>query len=236
MSSQLPLTWPVPAHYRLDQFDHRGNEALLGLLERMAGPDTEPGDLAPILITGASGAGKTHLLVATAGAAREHGHPAGYLALSRWAAFDGDALSALAGQYLLAVDEIEKIAGNRDAEVALFDLYNRCRDNGCRLLLASREGPARLPLILPDLGSRLAAATQVPLQALAEPARRELVVARARARGFELEPPVVDFLFRHHRRDLPALLSLVEQLDRESLARKRRVTVPLVRAVLDQLG
>ncbi|MCK9488211.1 MAG: DnaA regulatory inactivator Hda [Xanthomonadales bacterium] len=235
MSAQLPLSWPAPAHYRLDHFDGQGNQALLALLGRMAGPATDDVESAPLLIVGGSGSGKTHLLVATATAARDHGQHAGYLALSRWAAFDGDALAALASQQLLAVDEVEQIAGVREAEVALFDLYNRCLDSGCRLLLASREVPARLPLVLPDLGSRLAAATLMPLQPLPESARRELVGVRARARGFELEPAVIDFLFRHYRRDLPALLALIERLDRESLARKRRVTVPLVRAVLEQM-
>lgn len=232
MSTQLPLSWPAPAHYRLDQFDRRGNEALPTLLQALADPAAAVADPAPVLLVGASGSGKTHLLVATVDAARRHGQRAAYLALSRWAAFDGDALAALAAQQLLAVDEVDAIAGNREAEIALFDLYNRCRDSGCRLLLASRQGPAALGLALPDLGSRLAAATQVPLQPLPEPARRELVAAHARARGFELEPPVIDFLFRHYRRDLPALLALIERLDRESLARKRRVTVPLVRTVL----
>ncbi len=229
MTPQLPLTLPAPPHFRLEQFDIRGNEQGLALLTRhVAGNAAE----APLLLFGASGVGKTHLLVAGTIRAREQGRHAGYLALSRWSDFTADALDALAAHDYLAIDEIERIAGRRDAEIALFDLHNRCRDGGCQLLLAAREPLARLPLVLPDLASRLSAASAVALNPLSETARRGLLRERARARGFELEPAVIEFLFRRYPRDLPGLMALVERLDRESLAQQRRVTVPLVRAVL----
>lgn len=229
MSPQLPLTLPVPPHFRLDQFDPRGNEQALALLSGHLDGD---GEQAPLLLFGASGVGKTHLLVAATVRVRELGRWAGYLALSRWSDFTGDALDALAAHDYLAIDEIERIAGHRDAEIALFDLYNRCRDRGCTLLLAAREPLSRLPLVLPDLASRLSAASAVALNLLSETARRDLLRERARARGFDLEPAVIEFLFRRYPRDLPGLMALVERLDRESLAQQRRVTVPLVRSVL----
>ena len=61
-----------------------------------------------------------------------------------------------------------------------------------------------------------AAGSGVQVQPL--PSQRRELVAPARARG-RAGPPVIDFLFRHYRRDLPALLAVIEQLDRESLAR-----------------
>lgn len=230
MTAQLPLAWPAPAHFRFDQFDATGNEAVL--ISMRASVDSA--EVPPTrLLTGAVGVGKTHLLVAMATHARERGLNAAYLALSRWSDFDADALDALASVDLLAVDEVERIAGGRAAEIALFDLYNRCRDRNVRLLLAAREPPVRLALTLPDLVSRLSAATLLPLRPLDEPQRRALVQRRAHARGFELDASVIEFLFRRYRRDLPALMALIDRLDRESLAQQRRVTVPLVRAVID---
>lgn len=233
MSPQLPLPWPAPAHFRFDAYDPQGNETTVALLHACAQAD---GETTPILLVGTSGVGKTHLLVATTTLAREQGQSAAYLALSRWSDFDSDALDALASQDLLAIDEVESVAGGRMAEIALFDLYNRCRDRGSRLLLAAREAPVRLPVLLPDLLSRLSAANLSTLEPLPEPARRDLVRQRALARGFELDDTVIEFLFRRYRRDLPALMALVERLDRESLVQQRRVTLPLVRAVLDAPG
>ena len=235
MSPQLPLNWPTPAHARFEEFDSEGNEsvvaALQSLLDSLA---LQAFDGAPLLVVGPEGAGKTHLAIATASAARAAGVGTAYLALSRWSDFDVDALVALSSQDLVVIDEIEHCAGRREAEVAVFDLFNRCRDEGRALLLLSRQPPAQLPLQLPDLRSRLNAATLHALNPLPEDARRRLVQRRARARGFDLDDTVLDFLFRRHRRDLPALLDLVDRIDRESLARQRRVTVPLVRAVLEE--
>ncbi|MDZ3822377.1 MAG: DnaA regulatory inactivator Hda [Pseudoxanthomonas sp.] len=233
MSRQLPLAWPAPPFARLDQFDATGNETLPPLLQDLL---SAPRGAVPILLTGPAGAGKTHLLAGCGETGRARGLACAYVALSRWASFDGDALDALSGHDLLLVDEVERTAGIRAQELALFDLYNRLRDRGGRLLMASRDPPSRLPLVLPDLRSRLEAASLVPVQPLPEPARRRLIAGRARERGFELDDAVLDFVFRHHRRDLPALLALVDRLDRESLVRQRRVTVPLVRAVLADAG
>lgn len=228
--AQLPLSWPTPAHFRFDQFEAGDGQGIVALLERRArGFD----GTTPMLLVAPGGAGKTHLLVASATSAREAGRNAGYLALSRWADFDGDALSALAAVDLLAVDEVEAVAGRREREIALFDLFNRCIDAGTQLVLASRESPQILPIALPDLRSRLAAATLAPLPALGDDGRRKLLRSHARARGFELEDVVIDYLLKRYRRDLPALIALIERLDRESLARQRRVTIPLVRSVLD---
>lgn len=229
MSRQLPLAWPAPPVARLAQFDATGNETVPALLRGLL---EAPRGAPPLLLAGPGGVGKTHLLAGCGAAGRSLGLGCAYVALSRWAAFDGDALHALAGHDLLLIDEIERVAGTRSHELSLFDLYNRARDAGARLLMAAREPPARLPLVLPDLRSRLEAATLVAVQPLPEAARRRLLAARARARGFELDEAVLDYVFRHHRRDLPTLLDLVDRLDRESLARQRRVTVPLVRDVL----
>lgn len=233
MSAQLPLQWPTPAHARFEDFDAEGNETVLAALRVLPVHDA---DTAPVLLVGPEGSGKTHLAIATATQARSAGLAAAYVALSRWSDFDVDALTALSSHDLVVVDEVERCAGRHEAEVAVFDLYNRCRDQGRTLLMASRDAPLHLPLRLPDLLSRLNSASLHVLKPLPETARRRLVQQRARARGFELDEAVIDFLFRRYRRDLPALLDLVERIDRESLARQRRVTVPLVKAVLDSVA
>jgi DnaA-homolog protein len=44
---------------------------------------------------------------------------------------------------LLAIDDVQAIAGKADWEVALFDLFNRARAQGCALLIAGT--PPRTP-------------------------------------------------------------------------------------------
>src|SRR5207245_11486272 len=58
---------------------------------------------------------------------------------------------ALGGSELLALDDVDAIAGDRDAEHALFDLYNRCFVEKSTMLFADTRPPAQLGMVLPDL-------------------------------------------------------------------------------------
>ena len=55
---------------------------------------------------------------------------------------------------------------------------------------------------------------------------------RAYARGIVLDDAALDWLFARTERDLASLTALLDRLDRESLAAKRRVTVPFLRKLL----
>src|SRR5690606_10235604 len=112
---------------------------------------------------------------------------------------------------LLALDNVDAIAGNRAAEHALFDLYNRCRAEGTRLLFAAQDTPTSLGLTLPDLVSRLASSTQWTLRPLDEAGRRTVLRERAAQRGIALDEDVMDWLFNRHSRDLVTLTSLLER-------------------------
>ena len=49
---------------------------------------------------------------------------------------------------------------------------------------------------------------------------------------FRVDRDVIDYLPRRHARDLPALIRMLEAIDRYSLETKRSVTVPLLRELL----
>ena len=142
------------------------------------------------------------------------------------------ALHGVAGSELLALDDLGAIAGNREAEHALFDLYNRARAEGSALLFAADTTPTQLGIVLPDLRSRLGACTQFALQPLDDDERREVLKAQAASRGIELDDSVLDWLFARYARDLGALLDLLDKLDVASLAAQRRITVPFLRGFL----
>lgn len=128
---------------------------------------------------------------------------------------------------------MQSVAGDRAAEVALFDLHNRMRDAGGTLLYSADAPPLQLALELPDLRSRFSQCTQFALVAPGEESRRAILRERAHVRGLELDDSVLDWLFRRVGRDLVSLTALLDRLDRESLAAQRRITVPFLREVLD---
>ncbi|HEX5121768.1 MAG TPA: DnaA regulatory inactivator Hda [Rhodanobacteraceae bacterium] len=226
MSAQLPLTLPWPAHQRFEAFEPGDNGVAVDLLRRAATESAQ----AALYLSGPTGSGRTHLLIATCAAANAAGRSAQYLALRANA---DAAIRAFGGSALLAIDDIDAIAGNDAAEHALFDLYNRCRAEGASLVFAAGAPPAQVGIALPDLVSRLGACTQVSLKPLGETQRRELLRARAATRGIELDEPVLDWLFAREKRDLGSLLGVLDRVDAASLAAQRRVTVPFLRKLLD---
>lgn len=233
---QLPLALRYPADQRFETFTGAPPGALAQLQALATG---EAGDR--IYLAGAPGTGKTHLALATCAAADAVGQRAAYLPLRAAAGRLAEALDALAdarhagGPALLALDGLDAIAGTREDEVALFAFHDRARNAGLRVLYVASVGPDRLPLDLPDLRSRLSQCARIMLAPLDDAGRRQVLLDRARRRGLALEPAAVDWLLVRTGRDLAGLAALLERLDRASLAAQRRITVPFLRQVLDEV-
>lgn len=224
---QLPLALRTGPDQRFDAYV----AAPAGALEQLQA--TAAGDADDWLyLVGAAGTGKTHLLLATCAAADAAGRRAAYLPLQAAVGRLRDALVALEGNALIALDGLEHIAGDRDDEVALFDAHNRLRAAGTTLLYAAVDAPDALAIGLPDLRSRLSQCARLVLPPLDEAGRREVLRRRAERRGLVIEDAALDWLLRRVGRDLGGLTALLDRLDRASLAAKRRVTVPFLRALL----
>ena len=131
-----------------------------------------------------------------------------------------------------ALDDLDALAGNRDDEIALFDLHNRVRDAGVALAYAARALPGALPLQLPDLRSRLAHCTLLALRALDDAGRAQVLRQRAASRGLQFDEAAPEWLLTRCSRDLSDLAALFERLDHAALAAQRRLTVPFLRQVL----
>jgi DnaA family protein len=230
-SLQLPLAIRWPAQQGFEDYRAGDNGAAVHLL-RAASQYAEAGW---VFLSGPPASGKTHLLIAACATASEQGRRAQYISLSQVP--QGNALAgairALGGSDLLAIDDLDTIAGEADAEHALFDLYNRCKVDKSTLLFAAKQPAAQMSLRLPDLISRLSACAQAALKPLDEEGRREVLVQRATARGLTLDAAVLDWLFVHHARDLRSLSDLFERIDKAALAAQRRVTVPFLRGLLE---
>jgi DnaA-homolog protein len=183
-------------------------------------------------LTGTAGAGKSHLLQAACAFAVRGGLTAAYLPLRQLLPLGPEALSGWQQAHLTAIDEIESVAGELRWEQALFTLYRESQERGAALIGAATEPPTRLPFALPDLASRFAAATLLPLRALGEAEQREALRLRAHARGLDLPEETALYLQRRFPRDLPTLYQLLDTIDDAALQAQRRLTVPFIRAVL----
>ncbi|WEN14689.1 DnaA regulatory inactivator Hda [Rhodanobacter sp. AS-Z3] len=231
MIPQLPLALRWPRRQRFEHFHAGMNAAALAAVQTLASQVGAPW----VYLAGAAGSGKSHLLMAACHAANATGRTVQYLPLARLTD-QAAAIRGVAGSELLALDDLQAIAGNREAEHALFDLYNQARAEGTALLFTADATPTQLALGLPDLRSRLGACTQFALKTLDDAERREVLKEQAGLRGIQLDEVVLDWLFARYARDLGALLDLLDRLDQASLAAQRRITVPFLREFLREAG
>lgn len=230
LTPQLPLGFSLAPGATFDSYFIGPNALAVGLLRDMAAGRGEQ----QIHLAGAAGLGKTHLLQALCRAAGAAGQPVAYLPLAEVGRMDPAVVEGLEHLAVVAIDDVAAITGEEGWERALFNLINAARAAGTRLAFASRAAPGDLGLRLPDLASRLAWGPVVRLDPLDDDARRAALAERARVLGLELPPAVGDYLVRHDRRDLAGLLARLEELDQASLAAGRRLTIPLVRAILQR--
>lgn len=227
MSPQIPLALKFPPDQQFAAFE--GSPELRAVVESAARGDSADW----LFLAGPAGSGKSHLLLASCAEARRSGRAASYLPLAGLAGRLPEMLEGQDATGLACFDGVEAIAGRRDDEVALFHFHNAARQRGGQVLYAAAAMPAALGLALPDLASRLEQCTRLALQPPDEATRREILRHRAERRGLELDDAVLDFLFKRVGRDLGSLGALLDRLDRASLATQRRITVPLVRSVLE---
>ena len=227
---QLPLVLRYPPDPRFENFICAPDGALAQLRALAIGSNQDW-----IYLAGIAGTGKTHLALAVCAAAEQAGRTPAYFPLAAARGRLNEALESLEGREVIALDGLEAIAGQREDEVALFDFHNRARAAGVALLYTARATPATLGLVLPDLRSRLSQCGRIPLAPLDDAGRGTVLRERAIRRGLAVDEAAIDWLLTRTGRDLGGLLALLEQLDRESLAAKRRITVPFLKRVLESL-
>ena len=224
MNRQFPLDLRWPPHQRLDAFWPGANvPALQGVSDAVDGGD------AWLYLQGVSGTGKSHLLIGACRAALEAKRHARYVSLVKLPAPRAETIAAIEAEGLLAIDGVQAIACDREAERALFDLYNRAKAANARMLFAADKSPLELGVGLPDLVSRLAMCTQYVLRPLDDAGRRAMLRLLAGRMGLRLDDDVLDWWFARRPRDPASLVAMLQQIDRAALAAQRRVTIPFLR-------
>lgn len=215
--AQLPLAFPAAAgHSREHLVVTAANAAAARLVD--AWPDW-PAPAA--LLIGPAGSGKTHL---------------GAIWRERAGAtpVDPDTAEAAAAR-LSGPALVEDCDRGAIDETGLFHLLNAARAGGFSVLLTARTPPAAWRLKLPDLASRLKAATIVEI---AEPDDELLsaVIAKLFAdRQVEVEPHVVAYLVRRIERSLATAARVVDRLDAVAIARQARISRALAAEIVSAL-
>lgn len=186
-----------------------------------------------LVIWGRAGSGTTHLLQACCHAAHQQKLAIQYLPLQELASYAPKQVCEGLDQFpLVCLDGIDEICGNRSWEQAIFHLFNRLRDSGHRLLIAAHATPLALPLLLPDLQSRIAGSVVYHLHGLDDTGKAKALQMRAKGRGMDMSEEVSRYILSRAPRDTSELFALLNTLDSASLQHQRKLTIPFVKEVL----
>ncbi len=228
MTQQLPLQFELAAEQSFSSFYTANNqEAIAALTETVNGTGEQQ-----LFIWGPTGTGKTHLLQACCQLAHQQKLSAFYLPLPVAQLPKPEILEGIDTFDLVCIDNMTACAGNAEWELALFNFYNRHRDNDCRLILSADCPPNLLPINLPDLKTRMSWGLTLKLQELTDTDCIAAFTCKAKYLGLAISPQVGKFLSKHYARDLATLWDLLPKLEQATLIAKRKLTVPFLKEVL----
>ena len=224
---QLALDIGLSTRPTLDSFFPGPNEDALNHLRLW----TSGGTRAPVptYLWGDAGSGKTHLLQAVHQALSDQGLAVGWLDSHTFhpPEFSDDWTAVLMDDVHLYKAEQQHTAFN------WFVNALTPRTGAPRWVLATGQLPPADLKLRDDLRTRLGWGHVYALKVLDEAERRAVLRQAADARGLFLGDDVMSFMLNRFSRDLGSLMQLLDHLDHYALQTQRALTIPLVRAMLE---
>lgn len=226
---QIPLDFRLTQHCTFANYVVAdGHEQAVHALQQLPSRVETP---VMTYITGAAYSGKSHLLQAVCHAAMDANLATLYMPMQQALQWPLDVLAGSQAD-IICIDDVSAVAGHTDWERTLYGLVNDCQQRGASIVAADRSNIAELDVQLADLKSRLSWGGAFTLVPPAEIDAISIVKMQSAVRGLDMSEDVQGYLLKHYHRDLSALLLLLDELDHQSMVRKRRLTIPFVKSVI----
>ncbi|WP_045391339.1 DnaA ATPase domain-containing protein [Falsirhodobacter sp. alg1] len=221
MTRQLAFDLPArPALGREDLFVSPANALALAALEGWRNwPQGK------MVLSGPHGAGKTHLAHVWAAEANA--------VLVDSGALPGADITALSREPALVLEDADRLAGEPEAEAALFHLHNLLAERKRPFLVTASAPPRDWGLELADIRSRMLAAPLARLDAPDDALLSAVLVKLFADRQIAVQPALVQFLVARMDRDLGTARAIVAALDSRSLAERRPITRQLAGEIIE---
>lgn len=139
---------------------------------------------------------------------------------------------AAAAQGPVLIEDIDRSGFD---QTALFHLINAVREHDSAVLITSRLWPAGWQVTLPDLASRLKAATVVEIAEPDEELLAQVMVKLFADRQVVVDDRIISWLVARMERSLAAARQVVSRLDQRAMARGSKITRALAAEVLTEM-
>lgn len=176
-----------------------------------------------VIITGPEGSGKSHL--AEVWRRKSGAKPVRPVA--------GSGAIEAAGEGAVLIEDADRESFD---ETELFHLINAVRSAGTSLLITARSWPLAWGIKLPDLVSRLKAATTVEIGAPDDMLLSQILVKLFADRQLQVDDKLVAYVISRMERSLAAAQTIVERLDTMALSRGTRISRALAAEVMGALS
>ena len=229
VSKQLPLQFEFQSNQSFNTFYPGSNEEVINHLRHIFINNEQL-----IFIWGEQGTGKTHLLQAVCQESNQQSKSSFYFAFDDNSLPNPEMLNGLESFDIVCFDNIDRIAENSEWEHAFFNFFNSHRDANNKLVLSAHCPPKFLPIELPDLKTRMSWGLTLKLTELTDEQQLNALIYKANDLGFEIPVNVGRFLVSHYARDLPSIWLLLDKINHETLAAKRKLTIPFLKQIMSE--
>ncbi len=214
---QIPFNIPVREAFEAEDYlVTKSNEAAVNWVDRW--PDWDNSHCT--ILYGTTGCGKTHL-------SHVWQHKSGAVP------YDLENVLLQEVSASLIIEDVDNILENPAMQERLFHCYNWQKENGGTLMLTAGKHPKHWPLGLPDLRSRMLASMAIEIGSPDDELLTAVIVKQFMDRQINVPLEVVNFLIPRIERSFEAARDIVIKIDNQALTRKRKITIPLVRELLE---
>ncbi len=233
---QIPLDFRFRDEISMERFYTGKNKNALAHLTHLTKlsniVDAKVSDDRFIFFWGESGCGKSHLLQACCKQAHESGKSVAYFSCKQSTESQPEMLDGLEQCDVVAIDDVDSVAGHDKWEQALFVYIRKWREAAGLLLFSASSTPADIPFKLQDLKTRISGwPVTYQLHALSDPEKLLVLQDYAKTRGLELNQEVGRYILNRFPRNLKSMLELLERVDVAAMSQQRRLTVPFLKTL-----
>lgn len=218
--SQIPLSFEItPSKGRDDLIVSQSVQGAITMIDQWP---NWPSHL--VVLAGPTGSGKSHIAHIW-----QQKSDAKLIALHN----NTDDLVDLVKTTPVLIENIDQLLASSQAdETQLFHLLNAAKEAGSFVLMTARSWPASWPVGLPDLASRIKAATIVEISEPDENLLTQVIFKLFADRQVEIDEKTVNYLVMRMERSLAVASNIVEAMDELALSKKTPVSRSIAAEVL----